>query len=155
MIALPEARFNLELKEAASGMVERTVEVIAEAGREHTTLVTTADDDLMRDLREHVDAQGVDLALGACTGEVAGFAVSALRGESPPEGPMALQIPGDFSGHPLVTPELIAHAHAHDVHVHAWTIDEPEEMARLLDLGVDGIVTNFPARMVRLLATRS
>jgi glycerophosphoryl diester phosphodiesterase len=36
-----------------------------------------------------------------------------------------------------------------------WTIDEEDEMERLLDLGVDGIVTDFPARMVSLLARRA
>jgi glycerophosphoryl diester phosphodiesterase len=38
--------------------------------------------------------------------------------------------------------------------VHVWTIDEPEEMSRLLDLGVDGLVTNHPARLARLIEGR-
>ena len=49
--AFPEARFNLELKEAVPGMVERSLEVIREARREALTLLTAADDALMADLR--------------------------------------------------------------------------------------------------------
>ena len=67
---------------------------------------------------------------------------------------MALQIPTESGGQPLITSELIAHAHAHEVAVHAWTINEEPEMQRLLELGVDGLVTDYPGRMVELLARR-
>jgi glycerophosphoryl diester phosphodiesterase len=152
--AFPGARLNLELKEDVAGLVERTVEVVASADRAASCLLTTADDAMMRTLRAHVAREDVPVALGACTGEVAGFAISAVHGRPPPDGPMALQIPTEFAGQPLVTPELIGHAHAHGVQIHVWTIDEPEEMTALLDLGVDGIVTDFPARMVHLLEQR-
>jgi SAM-dependent methyltransferase len=63
---------------------------------------------------------------------------------------MALQIPDQFLGRPLVTPELVAAAHAHDLHVHVWTINEPDEIAALLALGVDGVISDFPrARRAR------
>ena len=63
---------------------------------------------------------------------------------------MALQVPPDFAGRPLVTREFVDHAHAHGLVVHVWTIDEPAEMRALLALGVDGIVTDFPARLARI-----
>jgi glycerophosphoryl diester phosphodiesterase len=153
--AFPRARFNLELKERLPGMVEQSVAAVARRARAGDVLLTSANDLLMAELRAHVAAARVEVALGASTGEVARFAVAALRGETPPRGPMALQIPPDFAGQPLVTRELVAHAHRHGVHVHVWTIDEPAEMRALLDLGVDGIVTNFPARLSRLLASRA
>lgn len=154
LAAFPDARFNLELKEDVPGMVERTLEVVAEQGRAHNTLLTSASDGVMRRLREQVAARRMQVALGASTGEVAAFALAALRDEVPPAGPMALQIPTRFGDRPLVTRPLVEHAHAHGVQVHVWTINEPDEMARLLDLGVDGIVTDFPERLARLLATR-
>ena len=42
----------------------------------------------------------------------------------------------------IVTPRLIAAAHRHDVEVHVWTVNDPAEMRRLVDMGVDGIVTD-------------
>ena len=87
----------------------------------------------------------------ASVGEVARFAIAAVRGEAPETGPVALQIPPEFAGRPLVTPELVAHAHRYGLHVHVWTIYEPDEMRRLLDLGVDGIVTDFPGRLAALI----
>ena len=83
-----------------------------------------------------------------------GEAANALTGGSPPVEPMALQVPASFGGQALVTRELVAFAHAHDVHVHVWTINDPDEMMRLLDLGVDGIVTDYPARLRDVIAAR-
>jgi glycerophosphoryl diester phosphodiesterase len=52
-----------------------------------------------------------------------------------------------------VTRELVSDAHAHDVRVVAWTANEPDEMRELISAGVDGIITNYPDRLVELLRT--
>lgn len=153
--ALPGVRFNLELKESVPGIVERTLATVRDAGREELTLLTAADDALMEDLRAAVKREEAGVALGASAGEVARFAVAAARAEAPPPGPMALQIPTSFGGRPLVTRELVSAAHAHDVQVHVWTVNEPDEMERLLDLGVDGIVSDFPARVAAVVRARA
>jgi glycerophosphoryl diester phosphodiesterase len=146
--ALPGARLNLELKEDLPGFSERVLAVIREARREDTTLVTSGTDGLMQKLRAAVARAESGVALGASGVEVARFAVAARNGQPPAPGPMALQIPTHFAGQPLVTAELIEAAHAHGVHVHVWTINEPDEIAALLALGVDGIVSDYPARVV-------
>jgi glycerophosphoryl diester phosphodiesterase len=44
--------------------------------------------------------------------------------------------------------------HKAGIAVHVWTIDEPDEMARLLDLGVDGIMTDRPSVLKQVLCER-
>jgi glycerophosphoryl diester phosphodiesterase len=147
--AFPEARFNLELKERQPGLVAGTFALVRAFDRADRTLLTAAADDLMADLRAQARTAGIPVALGAATGDVAGFVRAVAHGTPPPPA-MALQIPAEFAGRPLVTPELVKAAHAHGVEVHVWTVNEPGEMRRLLDLGVDGLVTDHPGRMAEL-----
>ncbi len=145
----PGARFNLEIKCTGEPVLRETLRLIERFERADRTLLTAGEDEIMQGLRRTVASARVRPALGASPSEVLAVIASALRGEPMPEGVMALQIPAEFAGKPLVTRELIDHAHAGGVEVHVWTINEQAEIDALLALGVDGIVTDFPGRMAR------
>jgi glycerophosphoryl diester phosphodiesterase len=53
-------------------------------------------------------------------------------------------VPTHYLETEIVTPAFIEAAHRREMQVHVWTIDEADEMTRLLDLGVDGIMTDRP-----------
>ncbi|MFE9923650.1 glycerophosphodiester phosphodiesterase [Streptomyces sp. NPDC005774] len=55
---------------------------------------------------------------------------------------VAAQVPEARSGVPVVDRRFVRTAHARGLQVHVWTVNEPERMHRLLDLGVDGIMTD-------------
>jgi glycerophosphoryl diester phosphodiesterase len=145
--AFPGARFNVELKRDDPALVEGTIRAVAEAERAERTLLTASHDGAMARLRRRLAETGLAAAVGASAGDVVRFVRAATSGTAPPPEPMALQIPTTFAGQPLVTRELVAFAHAHDVQVHVWTVNDEAEMHRLLDLGVDGIVSDFPSRV--------
>ena len=65
----------------------------------------------------------------------------------------ALQIPeiDEDTGLRLVTPRFVQAAHRNNIAVHVWTVNEPADMQRLLDMGVDGLISDFPDRALRLL----
>jgi glycerophosphoryl diester phosphodiesterase len=151
---LPGMRFNIEIKEAAPGVAERTLETIAKAGRESLTLLAAEKDAIMASLREAVKRTGIRVAIGASAGDVLRCVRAALDHSAPPPGVMALQIPADFGGRALVTPELVEFAHAHEIQVHVWTINEPAQMRALFDLGVDGIISDHPARVRDVVSAR-
>ena len=108
----------------------------------------------MAELRAAMRRAESRAALGASLADIVEFAKTAVTGSPPESDSMALQIPAVFAGQPLVTPALIAHAHRFGTAVHVWTIDDEGEMERLLDLGVDGLVTDYPSRLANLLRSR-
>jgi glycerophosphoryl diester phosphodiesterase len=50
----------------------------------------------------------------------------------------------------LVTPELVKKAHKRGIRVIPWTVNEPEDMQRLIEMGVDGLITDYPNRALAL-----
>jgi glycerophosphoryl diester phosphodiesterase len=52
----------------------------------------------------------------------------------------------------LITPDVIEKAHHAGLQVVAWTINEPEQMRRLIDIPVDGIISDYPDRLLKILA---
>lgn len=69
-------------------------------------------------------------------------------------GFQAVQVPTVFRGIPLVTRRFVAACHRRGVQVHVWTVDDPAEMAKLLDIGVDGLMSDRPALLRSLLQAR-
>jgi len=157
--AFPEARFNLEIKASPPELVTAVLALIGEYERSARTLLTAGDDPVMAELRRQLSAArggaNVTPAIGASLADILACVQAALSGSPPACDSMALQIPADFGGDPLVTQQLVDHLHAHGIAIHVWTINEPEEMHRLLDLGVDGLVTDHPERMAAVLAQRA
>ena len=66
----------------------------------------------------------------------------------------ALQVPTHFRGLPVVTRRTVRAAHARGLQIHVWTVDDPAEMTRLLDIGVDGLMTDRPSLLKELLQAR-
>lgn len=60
-----------------------------------------------------------------------------------------------YHGRRMLSPRLIKDLHARGVMVHVWTVNEPADMHRLLDWGVDGLITDYPDRLARVLHERS
>jgi glycerophosphoryl diester phosphodiesterase len=155
LTALPEAKFNLEIKDPSEALVSRALTCIRNLDASSRVLLTAGDPCTMRLLRTALSGSDAQPATGASSREVARFLATSFVGSDPPGGVMALQIPPTCLGAPLITSRLLRHAHAHGIAVHAWTINEVAEMRRLIDLGVDGIVTDFPGRMAKLLEEAS
>lgn len=65
-----------------------------------------------------------------------------------------VQVPPYYRGVAVVTPGFVRTAHARGIQVHVWTIDERAEMERLLDMGVDGLMTDRPTLLRQVLQER-
>ncbi|MET7388474.1 glycerophosphodiester phosphodiesterase [Streptomyces sp. NPDC005529] len=67
---------------------------------------------------------------------------------------IAAQVPETQSGVPVVDRRFVRAAHARGLQVHVWTVNEPQRMHRLLDLEVDGIMTDHIDTLRKVLEDR-
>ncbi|EKE43635.1 hypothetical protein OCGS_2367 [Oceaniovalibus guishaninsula JLT2003] len=132
-------RLNLNLDAKTDGAVAPTIRAIAGADAVERVCIGSFD---IRRTRAIRDALGPRLCWSPAQG---GVARHWLRGWGLPlatDGAPVLQIPTHWHGIPLVTRRLLKAAHGARAHVHVWTIDDPADMERLLDLGVDGVMSD-------------
>ena len=146
--SFPQARLNLDPKD------DRAVEPLVRALQRHAALdrvcVGSFSDERLRRLR--ADLAGLCTALGPR--EVARLRLGGPLGTVRPFAGHAAQVPPTIGGVPLVTAKFVSRAHSAGLHVHVWTIDDPVEMHRLLDLGVDGLMTDRPEALKQVLQDR-
>jgi glycerophosphoryl diester phosphodiesterase len=145
--AFPEVPLNIEIKPDDLRAVTGTLAVLDRFGARPWTLLAAEDAARIARIR----AAAPDVLTSFSAEEVAEFLASADEPGYRPPPAVALQVPPLFWGVPVVTAESVARAHALGLEVHVWTINEEAEMERLLALGVDALMSDFPGRAVALL----
>jgi len=147
----PDARINIDCK------TDRAVDALVDTIRRTNSLgrvcIGAFSAKRLRRIRSMLGAE-VCTSLGPS--EVAQWLLgSRLPGSLlMPRVPCA-QVPTVQSGLPIITQRTVDAAHEAGMDVHVWTIDDPAEMHRLLDLGVDGIMTDRPSVLRDVLISRN
>jgi len=140
--SFPLACCNIEIKQQDPPIVAQVIETIRQFDAQHRVLLAAEHDAIMHEIR-HLAG---DIGSSFCTGDVTDFVMrmtSATWNDYQPVG-RALQIPARFGDIELVTADSVAAAHRCGLEVHVWTVNDREEMERLLALGVDGIMSDLP-----------
>jgi len=136
--ALPHARFNIDLKSEAA--VRPLVDFIEVREVHDRVLVGSFS---ARRLRRFRDLTQGRVPTSASPPEVLAYRLLPARlAARLSGGAAALQVPHRHRGLPITTAGLVRRAHAAGLHVHVWTIDDPDQMRALLALGVDGLMTD-------------
>ena len=137
----PEARFNIDIK--VGGAVLPTVDAIRDAGATSRVLIGSFSPErrvaavrMLPGVATSISARGAVAAVAAARNGALRTVRRILRDVQ------AVQLPEIVLRMRAFTPRTIAAFHAAGVEVHAWTINEPAAMDRLLALGVDGLVSD-------------
>lgn len=146
----PGVPLNIEIKQREPPIERAVLDLLDRSGALGSVLLAAEDGAIMERIRA---CRRPDVLTGFSTDDVVAFVrawqAGALDRWEPPGA--ALQVPPDFLGRPLVTAELVERAHALGLEVHVWTVDDEGEIARLVALGVDGIMTDLPTVAARAL----
>jgi glycerophosphoryl diester phosphodiesterase len=154
--AFPTAILNLDIKRTAPE-VEPYEELLADLLREHEHTEDVIVASFNDNATDAFSRYAPEIATSAGTVATADFYRCVQDGSSPPDSVtrhVALQVPATYGEIAVVDEAFVAAAHAAGLAVHVWTIDERVEMERLLDLGVDGIISDVPSMLVGLLDER-
>lgn len=154
LAALPDALFNIDVKAPAAA--EAVAVAVRDAGAIGRVLLTSFSDSTR--LRAVSLLPGVASSPGVARLRVAVPAVRVgwrqLLARSL-RGCVAVQVPERTRTVRIVSPAFIRAVHDVGVEVHVWTVNDPDDMARLLDWGVDGLVTDRCDLAVEVIASRA
>ena len=148
--AWPQARINIDCKSDAA--LQPLIKALRPPDVLDKVCVGSFSDKRLSVLR---DTFGPLLCSSLGPKQVALLRVRSWIGVVKPfEGALAAQIPLKQGPITLTDKRLVDDAHSAGLQVHVWTIDEPDEMEHLLDLGVDGIMTDKPLVLKQILQNK-
>jgi len=152
--SFPGVIFNLDIKRTAPD-VEPYEELLATELRRleriDSVMVASFHDDAIGAFRRCCP----EVATSAATNEMTAFYFSMFDDGGLVVPPVAaFQVPSHVGDVEVVTERFVQSAHGAGVAVHVWTVNDPDEMARLVDLDVDAVISDRPSVLVALLRER-
>lgn len=147
--AFPAAKFNIEIKQIEPPIGAAVCAVLRQTNAADRALIATVHMDAMNDFR----AACPQVATSASEREVLGFMLLHRIGLVRLYWPKAhaLQIPVARRGFDLITASSVADAARRGMYVDAWTINDVQDMVRMREMGVTGIITDYPDRLLAVL----
>jgi glycerophosphoryl diester phosphodiesterase len=153
LAAAPDVPLNIEIKQDHPAIEAAVLAVLDRHRARERTLLAAEEGSIMTRIR----AAAPDVVTSFSAPEVADFVFrlrdGRLGADYRPQG-VALQVPPSYEGTDIVTAESVSAAHGLGLEVHVWTINVADEMDALLDLGVDALMTDFPAVAAAVLRRR-
>ncbi len=147
----PAMLFNIEAKDPRPPLADALARLIRVKGRVHTVCVGSFDDAQGARLRRLLPETCQFLPERAATCHVLAARTGA-RGTDCPAGYDVADLPARMKdGTPVVDEAVVGYFHAREMPVHVWTVDDEAEMRALIARGVDGIMTDRPDVLKRVL----
>ncbi len=147
--AFPQARWSIDIKPDDPGVVDLFCRTLRQSDKLKQVVVGSFHDAQLSRFRRLCPE--VDTAAGVSETRTFYFLSRARLSWFYRPPAKAFMIPETVGRRHLVTPGFIRSAHAQGLQVHVWTVNELDDMRRLVDWGVDGIITDYPSRLLMLL----
>ncbi len=152
LAAFPKLLMIVEIKQIAPSVVAPMLDALDRAGMRRSVLIASEHQQPLDEVRRL--APGIPTNFSYLESGVFVQAMGTRDANYRPCGD-AVQIPRSYESWQLVTPESVEFAHRLGLEVHVWTVNEEAEMGELLDMGVDGLISDYPARALDVVRQRS
>ena len=149
----PAARFNIDAK--AWPVVEPLIALISKTQTHERICIGSFSDKRIKAVRRGVGDAGHDVCHSVGPLGAVRFRLAAWGHLPIAYAAGTVQFPVSEYGVPMVTPASVAYAHKRGLQVHAWTINDESTMHSLLDMGVDGLMTDDCALLKKVLVARN
>lgn len=147
--AFPEMLMNIEIKQVEPPIVTDFCQMLREYGRTDKVLVGSFDAATLKDFRKACSE--VPTSVTEPEARIFFALNKVLLDAAYRPGAEAFQLPEYHGDLHVVTRNFVEGAHDYHMPVNVWTVNETEDMDRLLSLGVDGIITDYPDRLLEVL----
>ena len=146
--AFPGTRMNLEIKSSQVNTIQDLCRTIRVNGMSEKVLVACFDAGKLGEFRSVCPE--VATSSGASEAVIFYWLQWAQMESAYSPNAQALQIPEAYGEHRIATRGFVDAAHARNMRVHVWTVNDSDAMQRLIDLNVDGIMTDYPQRLLKV-----
>jgi glycerophosphoryl diester phosphodiesterase len=151
----PDVFLNFDIKGGARPYEDLLADCLREYERTTDVIVASFHDNALNRFR----ALAPNVHTSTALQESLDISSALFKGEPLDLHPsiVAMQIPYRFEGtdNALFDANFVTRAHQAGLAIHVWTIDEPDDMIEILDLGVDGIITDAPSVLEGVLSQRA
>jgi glycerophosphoryl diester phosphodiesterase len=151
--ALPDFPFTIEIKQAEPSIVQPLGELIRRHGKQHQVIIGSFHSAALNEFRTRFP----EIATSGHVGDIRTLVylqkLRLLRLLSP--GYQAIQVPMRHGRIPIITPRSVRAAQERGLETHVWTVNDRTEMRKLVTMGIDGIITDYPDRLIEELGRKS
>ncbi len=148
--SFPNLRFNIDIK--VDSAVDETIKIVKNFNAFNKVCLAAFSSKRLRRIRELTNS---DLCSSMGQAEIVRLLLSSYGLNFRASPGLCAQVPVSQFGIPIVTKRFIKKIHDLNKLIHVWTIDETQEMYRLIDLGVDGLMTDKPTVLKEALVARN
>jgi glycerophosphoryl diester phosphodiesterase len=156
LAAWPDARWNIDIKHDTA--VDPLIETLRRTDATDRVCITSFSDRRLSRVRRALGPSLCTVLGPVAVGSLRFASVLPASAATPMLAPLvrfgAAQVPVRRGWMPLIDDRFVRTAHRAHLQVHVWTVNDEATMRRLLDLGVDGIMTDRPTVLKQVLAAR-
>ena len=147
--AFPDKLMTIEIKKTNTSMTKPFCELIRRYDMQDKVLVASFHDDKLKEFRTECP----EVSTSSAKNETTVFVLSSkafLAGFYSPKF-ISLQVPEESGGITVMTESFVKASHSRGLAVEVWTINDADTMRKLINWGVDGIITDRPDIMMEVL----